>query len=60
MTGRRGRLVCQPDGTVKYQLRSQADATPVEMLNLVEKEAFMNGDKVGSGTWYWTHPVQCL
>ena len=36
----------QPDGTIKYQLRSQADSTPVEMLNLVEKEAFLNGDKV--------------
>ena len=43
--------MCQPDGTIKYQLRSQADATPIEMLNLVEKEAFMNGDKVRSSAW---------
>jgi hypothetical protein len=44
MTGRRGRLIRQSDGTVKYQLRSQNDV-PVEMLNLAEKQSFMDGDK---------------
>ena len=45
MTGRRGRLIRQSDGTVKYQLRSQSEV-PLEMLNLAEKQAFMDGEKV--------------
>ena len=45
MTGRRGRLIRQSDGTVKYQLRSQNEV-PLEMLNLAEKQAFMDGEKV--------------
>lgn len=47
MTGRRGRVVSLPDGSVQYQLRSESDVS-IEMLNIAEKERFMNGDKVGS------------
>ena len=58
--------MCQPDGTIKYQLRSQADSAPIEMLNLLEKEAFMNGDKVRSTMWssvlfsaFESAPIHC-
>ena len=44
MTGRRGRVVSLPDGTVQYQLRSESDVT-LEMLNLTEKRRFMDGEK---------------
>ena len=56
MTGRRGRLVSQPNGTVKYQLRSQGDI-PVEMMNLAEKQAFMDGEKVFRLCFYMIHFV---
>ena len=45
MTGRRGRIVSLSDGSVQYQLRSEADV-PLEMLNIAEKQRFMDGDKV--------------
>ena len=45
MTGRRGRVVSLPDGTVQYQLRSESDVS-LEMLNLEEKRRFMDGDKI--------------
>lgn len=44
MTGRRGRVVGLPDGTVQYQLRSESDVS-LEMLNLKEKQRFMDGEK---------------
>ena len=44
MTGRRGRVVSLPDGTVQYQLRSESDVS-LEMLNLTEKQRFMDGEK---------------
>lgn len=44
MTGRRGRVVSLPDGSVHYQLRSESDVS-LEMLNLTEKQRFMDGDK---------------
>ena len=44
MTGRRGRVVSQPDGTVKYELRSGSDV-PLEYLNITEKQRFMDGEK---------------
>ena len=45
MTGRRGRVVCLPDGTIQYQLRAEADIS-VELLNITEKQRFMDGEKV--------------
>jgi hypothetical protein len=46
MTGRKGRVVTKESGSVQYELRRvDTDATD-EMLNMVEKERFMNGDKV--------------
>ncbi len=33
------------DGTVQYELRNETDV-PLEMLNMAEKERFMNGEKV--------------
>ena len=49
MTGRRGRVVSLPNGSVQYQLRSEADV-PMEVLNIEEKKRFMAGDKVSSFT----------
>ena len=46
MTGRKGRVVCNEDGTVQYESRSEMDA-PLEILNLTEKQRFMDGEKVG-------------
>lgn len=46
MTGRRGRVVSLPGGGVHYQLRSEQDVT-TELLNIREKQRFMDGDKVG-------------
>uniref|UniRef100_A0A2P2I206 Protein strawberry notch n=2 Tax=Hirondellea gigas TaxID=1518452 RepID=A0A2P2I206_9CRUS len=43
MTGRKGRVV-QTDGNVIYESRSEQDV-PLEVLNIKEKERFMNGDK---------------
>ena len=45
MTGRRGRVVCLSDGSIQYQHRSEADV-PLELLNIEEKQRFMNGTKV--------------
>ncbi len=44
MTGRKGRVVSTDDG-VQYESRSESDVS-LEMLNLVEKQRFMDGDKV--------------
>ena len=48
MTGRRGRVVSQSNGSIHYQLRSESDVS-LEMLNVAEKQRFMDGEKVG--TW---------
>ena len=45
MTGRKGRVVCTDDG-ISYESRSEADV-PLEILNLTEKQRFMDGEKVG-------------
>ena len=37
-------MVSLPDGSVHYQLRSESDVS-LEMLNLTEKQRFMDGDK---------------
>ena len=44
MTGRRGRVVTLSNGTVQYQLRTEVDVS-VEMLNITEKQRFMDGEK---------------
>ncbi|VDO93835.1 unnamed protein product [Soboliphyme baturini] len=44
MTGRKGRVVSKDDGQVQYELRNDGDV-PLEMLNMAEKERFMNGTK---------------
>ena len=45
MTGRRGRVVSLPGGRIQYQLRSENDVN-TEMLNIREKQRFMDGEKV--------------
>jgi len=44
MTGRKGRVVSTKDG-VQYESRSEVDVR-VELLNLTEKQRFMDGEKV--------------
>ncbi|XP_059487413.1 protein strawberry notch [Neocloeon triangulifer] len=44
MTGRKGRVVQNEDGTIQYESRSEADV-PLETLNLTEKQRFMDGEK---------------
>uniref|UniRef100_A0A1I7S5S4 Protein strawberry notch homolog 1-like n=1 Tax=Bursaphelenchus xylophilus TaxID=6326 RepID=A0A1I7S5S4_BURXY len=45
MTGRKGRIVVQPNGSVEYQPRNANSMAPVDLMNLEEKEKFMNGEK---------------
>ena len=45
MTGRKGRVVANDDGSIQYESRSEMDA-PLEILNLTEKQRFMDGEKV--------------
>lgn len=45
MTGRKGRVVADANGTIIYESRSENDV-PLEQLNLEEKKRFMNGDKL--------------
>ena len=44
MTGRKGRVVCNDEG-ITYESRSESDV-PLEILNLTEKQRFMDGEKV--------------
>ncbi|XP_077867871.1 protein strawberry notch homolog 1-like [Saccoglossus kowalevskii] len=44
MTGRKGRVVSNDDGTVTYESRCETDV-PLEVLNLTEKKRFMDGEK---------------
>jgi len=46
MTGRKGRVVCTDEG-INYESRSENDV-PLEILNLTEKQRFMDGEKVKS------------
>jgi hypothetical protein len=48
MTGRKGRIVSTDDG-ISYESRSEMDV-PLEILNLTEKQRFMDGEKVCSQT----------
>ena len=45
MTGRKGRVVSTDDGGVQYESRSESEV-PLEILNLTEKQRFMDGEKV--------------
>lgn len=47
MTGRKGRVVSNGDGSITYESRSELDV-PVEILNLTEKQRFMDGEKVNA------------
>ena len=46
MTGRKGRVVSTENGSIQYESRSEIDV-PLEILNLTEKQRFMDGEKVG-------------
>lgn len=45
MTGRKGRIVQQVSGQIGYESRAEADV-PLEILNIYERERFMNGEKL--------------
>lgn len=45
MTGRKGRVVRRPDGTVRYESRAEQGLT-IDHINLKEKDRFMSGEKV--------------
>ncbi|XP_060933666.1 si:ch73-63e15.2 isoform X2 [Limanda limanda] len=44
MTGRKGRVVRRPDGSVRYESRAEQGLT-IDHINLKEKDRFMNGEK---------------
>ncbi|KFP63885.1 Protein strawberry notch 2, partial [Cariama cristata] len=45
MTGRKGRVVCRPDGTVMFESRAEQGLS-IDHVNLKEKERFMKGEKL--------------
>lgn len=45
MTGRKGRVVRRPDGSVRYESRAEQGHT-IDQINIKEKDRFMNGEKV--------------
>lgn len=45
MTGRRGRVVTDDTGRILYESRRESDVS-LEVINLAEKQRFMNGDKL--------------
>ncbi|CAH8510184.1 unnamed protein product [Heterobilharzia americana] len=45
MTGRKGRMVMGDDGRVSYESRRETDVN-LELLNLTEKQRFMDGEKL--------------
>ena len=51
MTGRKGRVVSTKDG-VQYESRSEIDVK-MEILNLTEKQRFMDGEKVCLSEFFW-------
>lgn len=60
MTGRKGRVVSNDDGSITYESRSELDV-PVEILNLTEKQRFMDGEKVNAELlWKFYHRSFCL
>ncbi|GAU91147.1 hypothetical protein RvY_03461-2 [Ramazzottius varieornatus] len=44
MTGRKGRMVADKDGHIKYELRKEV--TDVDSMNICEKNRFMNDEKL--------------
>lgn len=47
MTGRKGRVVSRPDGTVAFESRAEQGLS-IDHVNLREKQRFMSGEKVGA------------
>ncbi|XP_010000137.1 PREDICTED: protein strawberry notch homolog 2 [Chaetura pelagica] len=45
MTGRKGRVVCRPDGAVVFESRAEQGLS-IDHVNLKEKERFMKGEKL--------------
>ncbi|KAF7658376.1 hypothetical protein LDENG_00013770 [Lucifuga dentata] len=45
MTGRKGRVVRRPDGSVRYESRAEQGLT-IEHINIKEKDRFMSGEKL--------------
>lgn len=45
MTGRKGRVVRCPDGSIRYETRAEQGLT-IDHVNVREKERFMTGEKV--------------
>ncbi|XP_029904737.1 strawberry notch homolog 2b isoform X2 [Myripristis murdjan] len=45
MTGRKGRVVRRPDGSVRYETRAEQGLT-IDHINIKEKDRFMNGEKL--------------
>ncbi|XP_038146211.1 protein strawberry notch homolog 2 isoform X2 [Cyprinodon tularosa] len=45
MTGRKGRVVRRPDGTVRYESRAEQGST-IDQINIKEKDRFMTGEKL--------------
>ncbi|XP_047192546.1 protein strawberry notch homolog 2 isoform X2 [Scophthalmus maximus] len=45
MTGRKGRVVRRPDGSVRYESRAEQGLT-IDHINLKEKDRFMGGEKL--------------
>ncbi|XP_038572206.1 protein strawberry notch homolog 2 isoform X2 [Micropterus salmoides] len=45
MTGRKGRVVRRPDGSVRYESRAEQGLT-IEHINIKEKDRFMAGEKL--------------
>lgn len=58
MTGRKGRVVSNDDGSISYESRSELDV-PVEILNITEKQRFMDGDKVCFSGMLSSFPFFC-
>jgi hypothetical protein len=46
MTGRKGRVVANEEGNIMYETRNESDNVPLELINIVQKEQFMNGEKL--------------
>uniref|UniRef100_A0A3B3DL84 Protein strawberry notch homolog 2 n=1 Tax=Oryzias melastigma TaxID=30732 RepID=A0A3B3DL84_ORYME len=45
MTGRKGRVVRRPDGSVRYESRAEQGST-IDHINIKEKDRFMSGEKL--------------
>jgi hypothetical protein len=45
MTGRKGRIVSKDSNNYVYEARNESDV-PLELMNIVQKERFMNGEKL--------------